>query len=370
MNVYSRDYLRILKRIYWPGKHDTPLQLILFITSNCNARCRHCFYWKSLEENTDLAFSEIEKVSLSLGDLFSLSISGGEPFLSPFLAETCLLFERNNAVRRIQIPTNGLLPDSIAQVTEEILQRSACELTIALSIDGLEKTNDYLRGRAGNFQNSRESYLKLGSLKERYPRLRLVTNTVISAQNVNEIEPLFALLRREWPELDSVNWDWLRGSSPSPEVRLPALSECRDLKDTLLKTKQYFLREKTGRLRTILEMAIRDYLFDVNMETLERKKQVIPCLADRTYMVIYASGDCSFCEMLSSFGNIREKSLPDLLIGPEADRLRKIIRGRKCFCTHGCNQPYNVIFNPRNYPGILRRLGRHYGTDLSTSAKY
>ena len=367
--VYLRDYIRILRRIYWPGKYETPLQLILFITSKCNARCRHCFYWKNLEDNENLAFSEIEKVSRSLGNIFSLSISGGEPFLSPFLAEACLLFERNNVVHRIQIPTNGLLPDCIAQVTEEILQCCTCELTIALSIDGLEKTNDYLRGRAGNFRKLRETYIKLVDLKQRYPRLRLVTNTVISAQNVNEIEPLFALLRREWPDLDSVNWDWLRGSAPSPDVRLPSVSECRDLKDTLIKTKEYFLRRKTGRLRTLLEMAIRDYLFDVNMETLDRKKQVISCLSDRTYMVIYASGDCSFCEMLSSFGNIRENSLPDLLSGSEADRLRKTIRERKCFCTHGCNQPYNVIFNPRNYPGILKRLGRRYGTDLSTSAK-
>lgn len=355
---YLSQYAALLRQSLFPRPGDRPLQLTLFITSLCNASCAHCFYAGRLNAGNDLTLEQMQALSRSLGPLFSLSLSGGEPFLSPLLAVTCLFFARENAVKRIQIPTNGLLSENIARTTREILQGTNSEITIALSLDGLPATHDHLRGREGCFRNLRETYRLLAGLKEEYRNLRLVTNTVISNRNIDEIPALMALLRKEWTALDSVNWDWVRGQPADPDVRLPPIERCRELKPVLLAAKAHFLRRSTGRLWAAIEIAFRDYLFDLDLRTLSERRQVAPCRAPAIYRVVYANGDCAFCETLPSFGNLAREGPAGLLGGEKAERMGREARAGKCFCAHGCHQPFNALLDPRSWPRILLRLGR------------
>ena len=54
-----------------------PPFLIFFINSLCNMKCEHCFYWKQLNQKTDLSFAEIETLSNDLGHIEYLNLSGG-----------------------------------------------------------------------------------------------------------------------------------------------------------------------------------------------------------------------------------------------------------------------------------------------------
>lgn len=105
-------------------------------------------------------------------------------------------------------------------------------------------------------------------------------------------------------------------------------------------------------------MAFRDYLFDVDLRTLSEKRQVVPCRAPGIYRVVYANGDCSFCETLPAFGNVVRGANSELIGGQAAERMRGEVRAGRCFCAHGCHQPFNVILDPRSWPRILLRLGR------------
>ena len=71
-----RSYLILLK-YFVVTEPKTPLQLIHFITSKCNAKCGHCFYWKNLNTKGELSLEEIEKITKHLPDLVILNISGG-----------------------------------------------------------------------------------------------------------------------------------------------------------------------------------------------------------------------------------------------------------------------------------------------------
>lgn len=355
---YLTSYAALLRRSIFPRPGDRPLQLTLFITSLCNASCAHCFYADRLNADGDLSLDQVRALSRALGPLFSLSLSGGEPFLSPLLAETCLLFARHNSVRRIQIPTNGLLPENIARTTEQILRGTAAEVTVALSVDGLEKTHDRIRGREGCFGKVRETYRLLSGMKGSHRKLRLVTNTAISNLNLEDIPALMALLRNEWTALDSVNWDWVRGQPADPDVSLPPVSRLRALKPTLLSAKAHFLRRSAGWAWAALELAFRDYLFDLDLRTLSERRQVVPCRAPAIHRVVYANGDCSFCETLPSFGNFAREGPAGLLGGKKAERMEREARAGNCFCAHGCHQPFNSLLDPKSWPRILLRLGR------------
>jgi pyruvate-formate lyase-activating enzyme len=101
-----------------------PIQLILFITDRCNARCHHCFNWQAVNYGDDgLRLDELRALSSDLGSLLTLSISGGEPSLRADLAEAITIFTGGNSVGDISIPTNGLLPDALCTQVRHLLDQ-------------------------------------------------------------------------------------------------------------------------------------------------------------------------------------------------------------------------------------------------------
>jgi MoaA/NifB/PqqE/SkfB family radical SAM enzyme len=78
------------------------------------------------------------------------------------------------------------------------------------------------------------------------------------------------------------------------------------------------------------------YLWQLSLETIERRTQVIPCLGGRAHMAIYADGSVCPCEMLPAVGNIKAQSWREVLASPELRSRRETIRSRGCWCTHNC----------------------------------
>ena len=76
-----RNYLRSKEKTL--HEKELPDAITFFVTSRCNARCEHCFYWKELNADRDeLTLEEINKVATSMSKgLDSLALTGGEPTL-------------------------------------------------------------------------------------------------------------------------------------------------------------------------------------------------------------------------------------------------------------------------------------------------
>ena len=101
-------YADYAKAVFRPKQLES---VFLFVTSTCNSLCRTCFYWDELNKGQDLTFEQLERVSETAPQFHKLWISGGEPFLRKELAEIIALFYRNNGMRHVNLPTNGLLPE-------------------------------------------------------------------------------------------------------------------------------------------------------------------------------------------------------------------------------------------------------------------
>ncbi len=118
--------------------------LELQLTTACNLRCRHCYIDGSKERL--LPFETVKRVLKEFEELqgLRLLLSGGEPLLHPD-------FEKINDILpefflRKVLFTNGLL------INEDLLKRLNVE-EIQISIDGLEKGHDALRGK-GTFKRA------------------------------------------------------------------------------------------------------------------------------------------------------------------------------------------------------------------------
>src|SRR5438477_11810664 len=92
--------------------------VILFVTSRCNSFCRTCFYHEELNQPGDLTFAQIATVSETMPAITDLWLSGGEPTLRHDATEIIDTFIRKNGVRRLIIPTNGLVKARVSGILD------------------------------------------------------------------------------------------------------------------------------------------------------------------------------------------------------------------------------------------------------------
>jgi radical SAM protein with 4Fe4S-binding SPASM domain len=92
-------------------------------------------------------------------------------------------------------------------------------------------------------------------------------------------------------------------------------------------------------------------------ETAIKKRQLIPCQAGRLTAVVTETGDVYPCESFTAkLGNVRESNydLQAILQNERSIHERASIKRKECFCTHECYTMMNILFNPGQYPELLK----------------
>ncbi len=136
-----------LKQQYGVRVRKLPISMIHYVTDKCNAKCEHCFYWKSLGGKYEPSLEEIEKLVKGMPKLNSVSLTGGEPFLREDIVDVALIWAKK--ADRISIPTNGLLTERIVKDVREILDKTkdmGTSVSVQVSLDGLKRLHDKTRG--------------------------------------------------------------------------------------------------------------------------------------------------------------------------------------------------------------------------------
>jgi radical SAM protein with 4Fe4S-binding SPASM domain len=166
--------------------------LFLEITRRCNLACRHCGSDCDREARPgELSTAEwlwvIDQVARDF-DRSSLAVvlTGGEPLCHPELDEILRALARNGLAWGLV--TNGwwLTPKNIGRL------RAAGMASITVSLDGLQASHDWLRGRAGSFERALEG---LRGLAEQAPRFFDVV-TCVHPGNLGELSDVQELLRQ------------------------------------------------------------------------------------------------------------------------------------------------------------------------------
>src|SRR5687768_391986 len=126
---------------------------ILFVTSRRNAFCKTCFYHEELNQPGDMTFAQIEKISRTMPSITDLWLSGGEPTLRRDVTQIIDTFVENNGVRRIIIPTNGLIKTRVSEIVDDALgSHPEVDLYLNIALDGYGETHDRIRGVPGNWE--------------------------------------------------------------------------------------------------------------------------------------------------------------------------------------------------------------------------
>lgn len=123
----------------------------VIVTYRCNARCNMCNrYKKPSQPEEEISLETIKK----LPPMYFTNITGGEPFIRTDLKE--IVSELRKKSDRIVISTNGFFTDRIVELCREFP-----DIGIRISIEGLEETNNQIRGLEDGFNRGYSTLKKL-----------------------------------------------------------------------------------------------------------------------------------------------------------------------------------------------------------------
>jgi len=345
---------QLFRRVGWPRL--LPINLTLVPSLRCNSRCLTCNIWKKQED--ELTLEEWERVFRSLGKApYWVTISGGEPFLYPELVEFTAALYQECRPAIINIPHNCLLDQVVARHVAEIAERCPqSRIVINLSLDGVGEKNDHIRGVPGSFDKFEKTYRALRELD--YPNLAIGIHTVISKFNVQDIDQVFdhalALMpdsyiteiAEERVELDTVGLDIV---PPADEY------------DRAVKRLTSRLNPRAFSDISQITHAFRKEYYELVTRILRERTQVIPCYAGWASAQIHANGDVwPCCVRADSIMNVREVhyDFKQVWFSPQADRIRRSILKKECYCPLANASYTNMLHNYRVVTRVMWNVAR------------
>jgi len=358
MSVANRLY-EVCKDSYVYNFSSTPPnQLILFITSLCNFACETCFYWEKLNDTrNDLTFEELGKISSHFNEIKLLLLTGGEPYLRKNFFEIIKLFYDNNKVRKLHLPTNGYATKKIILDTERMLtELPELKVNIGISIDALGEKHDLISKKENAFDKAIETQRSLVKLENDYKNLRTQFYTVVSNDNIKEVDRLFAFIANEFG-YEKIGFSPLRGDPAEPSLAEPSSDEWNEIFRMYKKysginfsgkskIKQFFINRKVNFIKKInyqvmLEKGSRRLGRAFNGKG-NKNFGPVKCSAGNNICVIDADGAVRVCELKQPIANLRDYNY-------DITKILKTKQKHTCTCTHACFQNSSIDISPTNY---------------------
>ncbi len=378
-----RQYFPIVKQRVRPRQFRS---LFLFVTSRCNSLCRTCFYFDKLNSRDDLTFDQIRRISETAPPFEKLWISGGEPFLRDELPEVLELFVRNNGVRNVNLPTNGLLAERTFAAMDRIL--ALCpdvSIDLNFSLDGLANTHDAIRGVPNNFVRTLKTIEQAETRYTGVSRLRRNVLTVITRENYEEIVRL-GLHLMDRGGIDGHYFEVVRGQSPDPSLKNLSEASVRELHRKLMPFHRQYAKHLFGHLpQPVRKLAEVYYLgnlrfhFDLHEQCFEQPRRwPMPCTAGETSIVIDHNGAFRACEMRGVLGRLGDFDF-DVRAALASDAMRgevAAIPKANCWCTHSCFIQESSKFSPRvqvfeiPWAWLRQRLDRYADTPAAELERF
>jgi len=334
-----------------------PSYLIFFATNKCEARCKHCFYWKETNQNIpELTESEIAEFARNLGPMLQITITGGSPELRTDLYDIIYAFIKYCAPLNITLCSNGNYPEILYETVMKLLSDfKNLHLTIDISLDGLNEEHDAIRGINGLFKNVIQSYSLLNELKNEYPNFRLGCGLVVSGINKDT-----ALETATWAidnlPIDNLTPVLVRGEPREKEALNVLPGVFKNIADRIEKLLlNGNLKGYSGFKRVIITKDIvqKQLIYKIFNE----KKSIIRCSALQETAVVYPDGKVGCCELRNeSIGNLKDfnMSLKQMWKSPGARKIRNSIKGSKCYCWHQCFLSASIIKSHKMWLNLFK----------------
>jgi MoaA/NifB/PqqE/SkfB family radical SAM enzyme len=286
-----------------------PLSAHIKLTENCQAKCISCDYWKTRWADVITTERAVELLNeIYECGIHALRLTGGEPLLRKDLFE---ILDKANASRfkRIIIQTNGL---ALKKLHKEV---NASPITdVAVSIDGLQQTNDIIRGIKGYFDLGMEG---LALLKGK----RLAISVTLNKMSAGELDELAQ-----------------RAASVGAHLEFNILSTSLSFLENADLTSMWPGREDVHHIKEFLHGRRPPYEVDYITRYYNRENLSEPaCVLGYLQVFVMSNGDVlTGCYPLPPVGNILREKLATILQSDAYRRQAEAMIRRECpGCTCG-----------------------------------
>lgn len=283
----------------------------VIVTYRCNARCNMCSrYKRPSSPDEEISLDTIKK----LPQMYFTNITGGEPFIRTDLKDVVReLYKKSD---RIVISTNGFFTDRIIDLCKEFPN-----VGIRISIEGLEETNNAIRGLDDGFNRGYTTLKKL--VEMHHPDVGF--GMTVQDANAKDLVPLYKLsdeLNMEFATASLHNSFYFVESNNIIKDRPMVAKNFENLINELLKSnspKKWF--------RAYFNHGLINYIYG--------QKRLLPCDMAFDTFFIDPYGDvmpCNGTKEKEVMGNLNEQSWDELWNSEQADKVRKKVRS----CNRNC----------------------------------
>lgn len=283
----------------------------VIVTYRCNAKCTMCNRYKvPSKPEEEISIETIKK----LPEMYFTNITGGEPFIRDDLKD--IVRELLKKSDRIVISTNGFFTDRIVELCKEFPQ-----VGIRISIEGLEKTNNEIRGLDDGFNRGYTTLKKLVDMGMKDVGFGMT----VQDRNAADLVPLYNIsdeLGMEFATASLHNSFYFVESNNIIKDRLTVAQNFEDLVNRLLDSnspKKWF--------RAYFNHGLINYIFS--------QKRLLPCDMSFDTFFIDPYGDvmpCNGTKEKQVMGNLNRQSWEELWNSEQAERVRSFVRN----CDRNC----------------------------------
>jgi len=344
------NHWRLLSNTFVSKKQ--PISLIHLITRRCNARCRHCFidFDNPTCVEDELSTEEITRLVKTFGDaLFSIYITGGEPFLRRDMFEIVSAYCKETAVGSVNIATNGMYTEAVRAFLDKYCAAGLGKrIMFSISIDNLEALHDANRRAPGLFERAIATYRLIDSYND--DRIIPTVTITVTSHNYKDVVGLYRILKESgvtsfFPIL----------------MREQGVVKAIDQKPRVLRAHQELVRlieadqsagatMGTGRDLLGCYVNARNNIFNrILPDIYLAHGRAFECSAGTLFGVIFPNGDVCPCEVQEQYvmGNLREYNMDfgRLWNSQQARTVYRKMRQEKCSCTFDGAWAVNIISN-------------------------
>jgi len=287
------------------NKVQKKLNGTVIVTYRCNARCNMCNrYKKPSKPEEEISIETIKK----LPSMYFTNITGGEPFIRTDLKD--IVRELYKKSDRIVISTNGFFTNRIIDLCNEFPN-----IGIRISIEGLEETNNKIRGIDNGFQIGYSTLMKLREIGMKDVGFGMT----VQDANCKDLVPLYKISNEMGMEFATAtlhNSFYFVEAKNIIKNRPVVAKEFEKLINELLKSnspKKWF--------RAYFNHGLVNYIY--------AQKRLLPCDMSFDTYFIDPYGDvmpCNGTKDKEVMGNLNEQSWDELWNSPEADDVRMKVR--------------------------------------------
>lgn len=329
-------------------------------TARCSASCDFCWNWKHVDsaktdKRNELTLSEIDQLSKNLPPLLLIDFIGGEPFVRNDIEEVIELFIINAKPKYISIPTNGYSTKKITNTIKNLVTKyPKVFFRLCVSIDGPPEVHNQIRKLPDGYLHALKTSEELALIRQDNSNVSLACNANYNRETSATMEKHITTMM-QLGFFDSINFNLIRGNPKDRSLLDVCTSHYFKLQQ---KIQEY--RRISGQPFSPLHKAIETHSGSTIRKIIEQREQQRSwrCYATQKLVLIDDTGNVFPCEEMidSPIGNLRDfqYSLKTLLKSPKAIEAKKKIANKECSCRWECAISTSAIFNPRNYPLLIR----------------